>query len=254
MNVLKKILFSLFVAAAVYPQSGNKLTVAVAANVQFAMKDIKTAFEKTSGYKIDVIIGSSGQLTAQIKQGAPFDVFISADMRYPEDLFKNKLAVDSPKVYAYGALVVWTMNKNIALKNDLSELTDSRVIKIAVANPKTAPYGTAAIKSLKHFGLLKNVEGKLVYGESIASTNQFIISGAADIGFTAKSVVMSSAMKGKGNWSEVEPSAYNPIRQGCVVLSYGKENHPAASKQFYDFLFSDKVREILKNYGYKVGF
>ncbi len=252
LKILRYFIISLFVAAAVYPQSGDKLTVAAAANVQFAMKEIKTAFEKETGTKVEVIIGSSGKLTAQIKQGAPFDIFISADMRYPDELYKSKKAVGPPKVYAYGSLVIWTMKNEVSLQDDLSELLDPSIKAIALANPKTAPYGVAAILALKHFGTYGKVKDKLVYGESIASTNQFIISGAAEIGFTAKSVVLSPAMKGKGVWKEVDAGAYDPIEQGCVILSYGKENNTSASKKFYDFLFSKEVKNILKKYGYKV--
>ncbi len=250
-KLINYILIALLIAASGYSQQKPKLTVAVAANVQFAMKDIKAAFEKKTGTEVDVIIGSSGQLTAQIKQGAPFDIFISADMKYPDALYKSKLAVETPEAYAYGALVVWTMKKDIQLKPDLSEMTGADIKTIALANPKTAPYGEATVQALKHYGIYEKVKDKLVYGESIAPTNQFIISGAADIGFTAKSVVLSPMMKGKGQWHEVASEAYKPIEQGCVILSYGIKNHPSDSKKFYDFLFSKEVKNILLKYGYK---
>ncbi len=230
----------------------NQITVAVAANVQFAMQDLKTEFKKETGINTVIIIGSSGQLTAQIKQGAPYDVFISADMKYPENLFENKFAVDKPKVYASGTLVIWSVKKGIKLSDNLKELLDNKIQKIALANPKIAPYGVATIEALKYFDIYKNVKNKLVFGESIAPTNQFIISGAADIGFTAKSVVMSPSMKGKGTWKEVNPLAYSPIKQGCVILKYGFKNHKIETEKFYRFLFSEKAKKILTNYGYQI--
>lgn len=230
----------------------SSITVAVAANVQYAMQDLKTEFEKESGVNATVIIGSSGQLTAQIEQGAPYDIFISADMMYPNTLYKNHLAVKPPKVYACGSLVIWTLKKGIDLKDNLSELPDKSIQKIALANPRTAPYGVATVQALKYFKIYQQIKDKLVYGESISPTNQYIVSKAADVGFTAKSVVMSPVMQGRGTWKEVNPEAYKPIEQGCVILKYGFDHHKMESESFYKFLFSPKARTILGKYGYRV--
>jgi len=229
-----------------------EITIAVAANVQYAMRDLKTEFENKSGIQTKVIIGSSGQLTAQIQQGAPYDVFISADMKYPRTLYQNKKAVNPPKVYAYGSLVLWTMKKGIPFQKGFKELLNNNIQKIALANPRTAPYGAATIQVLKHYNIYNQVKDKLIYGESIAPTNQYIVSKAADIGFTAKSVVLSPVMKGKGTWKEVNPDTYQPIKQGCVILAYGQKHHPKASKSFYDFMLSPKAMKILKKYGYRI--
>lgn len=228
------------------------ITVAAAANVQYAMSEIKTEFQKETGIEISVIIGSSGQLTAQIKEGAPFDIFISADMKYPNTLYKEGIAIDTPSVYAYGSLVIWTMNKNFKFDKRLKILLDKNIKKIALANPKTAPYGVASVEALKKFGIYNEIKDKLVYGESISPTNQYIVSRAADAGFTAKSVVLSPQMKGKGFWIAIEKSAYKPIKQGCVILKYGYRKHRTASKKFYDFLFSKKGKKILSSFGYIV--
>ena len=230
----------------------SEITIAVAANVQYAMRDLKADFEKESGIRTKVIIGSSGQLTAQIQQGAPYDVFISADMKYPRTLYQSKKAVDPPKVYAYGSLVLWTMKKGINFQKGFKELLNNDIQKIALANPRTAPYGAATIQVLKHYNIYNQVKDKLIYGESIAPTNQYIVSKAADIGFTAKSVVLSPVMKDKGTWKEVNPDAYQPIKQGCVILSYGQKHHPKASKSFFNFMLSQKVMKILKKYGYRI--
>lgn len=227
-----------------------QIKIAVAANVQFAMRELKTEFQKETGIKVETIIGSSGQLTAQITQGAPYDVFISADMKYPNTLFKNKLAIEKPKIYALGSLVIWTLDEKIKLSNIPDKLLDRKVKKIAIANPRTAPYGIAAVQALKHYGIYDKVKDKLVYGESISQTNQFIVSRTAEIGFTAKSVVMSPNMMGKGNWKEVDSSAYKPIKQGCVILKYGNDNHRKESQAFYNFMFSKEAQKILKKYGY----
>jgi len=230
----------------------SDITVAVAANVQYAMKDLKAKFEKETGIKTNVIIGSSGQLTAQIQQGAPYDVFISADMKYPKVLYNNGKAAGFPKVYAYGSLVIWTLKKGISFGDDYRELLKDNIHKIALANPRTAPYGVATIEAIKYFKIYSQIADKLVYGESISPTNQYIVTKAADVGFTAKSVVLSPVMLGKGTWKEIPPEAYQPIKQGCVILSYGFNHHRKEAQLFYKFLFSGEAMKILENYGYKI--
>ena len=197
---MKKMIFSLafsvmfLVASAATPIP--KITIAVAANMQFAMRALTHAFEKQNGITCDLIISSSGKLTAQIKAGAPYDLFVSADMKYPEDLYKSGFALEEPKIYAYGKLVLWSMDQEV--KPSLAVLKTQAIKHIACANPKTAPYGVAAVEALKHYGLYNQVKSKLVYGESIAQTKQFIISESAELSFTAKSVVLSPDLKGSG--------------------------------------------------------
>src|SRR6478609_9321466 len=203
-----------FVAFAAVAQP---LHVAVAANAQFVAVKLKEAFKKETGIDAELTISSSGKLTAQIEQGAPFNVFLSADMKYPEELYSKGLTTAKPQVYAYGALVLWTL-KDINVAGDLSILLNNSVQKIAIANPKLAPYGEAAIQALTKQNLLSQVQQKIVYGESIAQVNQYLVSGAADVAFTAKSVVLDSAVSNKGKWIEVNPKWYNPIAQGVVVI------------------------------------
>ncbi|HED06769.1 MAG TPA: molybdate ABC transporter substrate-binding protein [Ignavibacteria bacterium] len=252
MKIIKFILLIILFTSRLSYTNNLEITVAVAANVQYAMRALKTEFEKETGIKAEIIVGSSGLLTAQIQQGAPYDVFISADMKYPNTLYKSKMAIDSPRVYAFGSLVIWTLKKGIKLKKDFTELLNNNIHKIALANPRIAPYGVATIQALKYFGIYDRIKDKLIYGESISPTNQYIVSKAADIGFTAKSVVMAPIMMKKGKWLEVNPSAYNPIKQGCVILKYGFDNHKKESELFYNFLFSKKAKKILMKYGYKV--
>jgi molybdate transport system substrate-binding protein len=231
------------------PAFADTLTVAVAANVQYAFADLQAAFKKETGHDIKPVYNSSGKFAAQIMNGAPFDVFLSADMEYPEKLYEQRFTAAAPKIYAYGALVLWTMN-DLDLKNWQSTLAGPSVRKIAIANPKTAPYGRETIKALAHFRLDETLKPKLVYGESIAQTNQYIYSKAADAGFTAKSVVLSPEMKEQGKWVELPKGSYQPIAQGAVILKHGQSANPKAAQQFFDFLYSPQARTILERYGY----
>jgi molybdate transport system substrate-binding protein len=229
----------------------TEITVAGAANVQFTLEDLKAEFTKETGIGVKSVIGSSGKLTSQIENGAPFDIFLSADMKYPATLYKEGFSLRSPKVYVYGVLVLWTM-KNLDLSKGVNVLTDSGVQKIALANPELAPYGRQAVNALKFYQLYEQLQKKLVLGESISQANQFITTGAADIGFTAKSVVLAANMKDKGKWIEVDSQSYEPIAQGVIVLKYAQQNHSKEAQEFYDFLFSAPAQEIFKKYGYKL--
>ena len=227
----------------------GELTVAVAANVQYTFEELQAAFEKETGIHIKPVIGSSGKFTVQIENGAPFDVFLSADMDYPRTLETEGLTYNAPKTYAYGTLVIWTMN-DVDLSNGIDVFGDSNVRKIAIASPKTAPYGRQAVNALKHYNLYAKVHHKLVYGESIAQTNQFITTRAVDVGITAKSIVLAPNMKDKGEWIEIEKEAYEPIAQGVVILKHAQAANLDDARKFFDFLFSDQAQEIFEKYGY----
>ncbi len=227
----------------------HTLTIATAANMQFAMAALSTQFTKQTGIKTNLVIASSGKLTAQIKEGAPYDMLVSADMKYPNEIQKFDLAATTPKVYAYGKLVLWSMQKNV--KPNIELLSTNNIKHIALANPKTAPYGQAAIDVLKHYQVYDTCQKKLVYGESIAQTNQFITSRAAEVGFTAKSVVLSQKMKGKGEWVDLDPLTYNRIEQGIVRIKGANEMEEEAIA-FYNFMFSENAKKILTEFGYAV--
>ena len=253
---MKKAVYFLLIAVIFFTgfkqQPAQKITVAVAANMQYAMNELKVQFEKETGITLELIFGSSGKLTQQIEEGAPYDVFVSADINYPAELYSKKFAADSPKVYAKGLLVLWTIRTDVKPSSDLQFLSGDNIKKIALANPKTAPYGQAAEETLKHYKLYDQVKNKLVYGESISQTNQFILTQSADVGFTAKSVVLSDEMKDKGRWIDVDSKAYNPISQAAVVLTHGEENTKEAAEKFYNFLYSSSAKEIYKKFGYIV--
>ena len=225
----------------------QKLTLAGAANMRFVMKELVEVFSASTGIDCTLVTGSSGKLMAQIKAGAPYDVFLSADMKYPMELFDLGLTEVQPKVYAYGKLVLWSMADGF--EPGLDVLTQDQVRHIAIANAKTAPYGRAAVAVLKNSNFYERVEEKLIYGESISQTNQFIMSGAAEIGFTAMSVVLSEKMKGKGKWIPINERLYDKIEQG-VVLIKNESAFSEEARQFYDFLLSDQAQKVLNRYGY----
>lgn len=230
-------------------KESSKVTIAASANMQYALGPITEKFTEKTGIPCQLILGSSGKHTAQIMEGAPFDVFVSADMKYPTKLYDKDLTTAPPEIYAYGKLVLWTMVDGLQLS--MAKLTDSSINHIALANPKTAPYGQAAVEVLEKYALLDRLKNKLVYGESIGQTNQFIYSESAEIGFTAQSVVRAPEMKGKGKWILVNDADYNSISQGAVVIKQSEGNIHNANK-FYNFLFSNEARIILKDFGYSV--
>lgn len=231
------------------PPPENKLNIAVASNMQFAMEEIADAFMTETNIPCELIVGASGQLTAQIKEGAPFNVLVSADMKYPLEIEKAALAANTPQVYAYGKIVIWTLNEDIT--PTMEGLLASEVKHIAIANPKLAPYGVAAQQALKYGSIFNKVKYKLVYGESITQTNQFILSQSAEAGITAKSIVTSPKMRGVGSWRDIDPATYDPIEQGVVII---KKEDPNYSKEilFCKFLTSEPAQKILRRFGYAV--
>jgi len=228
----------------------EKIRVAAAANVQFALKAIEVAFEKSTNIEVDIVIASSGKLNAQIKQGAPYDVFIAANLKYPQDLYTAGFATTPPKIYALGKLVLWTMNEKVSLSPNLSTLEQEQIKHIGIANPKNAPYGAQAIKAINFYNLQENIKHKLVYGENIAQVNQYVLSQHCQIGITAKSVVVAPKLLRKGKWEEIDPNAYEPITQGAVITKYGQTHHNNAAATFFSFLSSQQAQQIFLDYGY----
>jgi molybdate transport system substrate-binding protein len=249
MNFLKIFLAAAILLLSVEAVSAEPLTVAVAANVKFVFDELKAEFKKSSGIEVNGVFASSGKITAEIKSGAPYDVFMSADMEFPEALHKEGYAVAAPKAYARGVLVLWTLQA-LDLKQGLEVLKNPAVKKVAMANPKLAPYGAEALRALEYFKLRAAVEPKLIYGESIAQVNQYIDTQAVEIGFTAKSVVLAPQMQGRGTWIEVPRDSYQPIEQGIVLLKHGNETNAVAAKQFMGFMVSARARSILEKFGY----
>src|ERR1700712_3944932 len=235
-----------FVALSSFAQS---LKVAVAANLQGVIKVLGKDFKEKTGIEIEPIVGSSGNLSAQIKNGAPFDLFLSADMNFPETLFKEGFSADKPEVYAYGRLIICS-TQNIGFENWERVLMSERIKKIAIANPTIAPYGKAAEESLKLKGILDDIKPKIVSGESIAQVNTYITTGVVDVGFTTRAFVKDAEGKATIYWKEIDPKSYTPIKQGMIIIKQTKEADNA--KKFFDYILSTAAKTILKEYGYGV--
>jgi len=243
---VKKLVLLLFFSFFLF---GKSIKIAVSANLSYAIPQIIKAFyEKYPDIKVETILGSSGKLYAQIKNGAPFDLFLSANLKYPYALYRQKLSINEPKVYAMGALALFSGNRRDFSKG-IKILEDKQIKKIAIANPKTAPYGKATLQVVKRLQIYDKIKNKLVYAESVTQVSTYSTI-AVDIGFVAKSTLFSKHMKRYKkdvNWIEVDPALYTPIKQGIVLLKDKKE-----AKEFYDFIFSETAKKILKSYGYNV--
>jgi len=241
------ILVSFFLFTSCKKQKEDTLNIAVASNMQFAIEELVTEFSKQTGIETVFITGSSGKLTAQIKQGAPYHVFLSADMKYPYSIYNDKLTVDKPQVYALGNLILWTNTPTVI--PSLKLLKSLEPHQIAIANPRTAPYGKATIEVLIKHNLYKDLKEQLVYSESIAQVNQFISSKACKVGFTNKSIVFKNTSIKKNTWINIPKGDYTPIKQGIIVLNKSKKEIKRALL-FRDYLISPKGQQILLKYGY----
>ncbi|WP_240663482.1 molybdate ABC transporter substrate-binding protein [Mucilaginibacter limnophilus] len=231
------------------PATAQQLRVAVAANLQGVIKALQADFKQRTGISAEVVTGSSGTLVAQINNGAPYDVFLSADMQFADALFKNGMATAQPRVYASGSLIICS-TLHQSLKNWQKLLLSSQTKNIAIANPATAPYGKAAEEALSKAGVLDKVKSKIVYGESISQVNTYINTGVADIAFTSQSFVKDVPASLKLYWQQVPKKAYAPIEQGMVLLKRAQGNE--AAKKFYQYILSSGAKRIFKKYGYNV--
>jgi len=230
---------------------GQVIRVAIAADAQFVARKLAADFEKKTAIRVEVIPGSSGNLTALIENGAPYDIFLSADMHYPEKLYKAGFALEKPKIYAFGKLVLWSINER-DLSKGIQIVLSPDIHTIAIANPKFAPYGLAAVEALTKSRLYNTIKSKIVLGENIGQVDQYLLSNVTDLAFTAKSIVKDPAMKDKGKWVEVDDTLYKPIAQGVIILKYPKGINQIAAKKFYRFLFSPAAKNIFTLYGYKI--
>ena len=246
----KLIIATLFVASSIYAGSIN---IAVAANVSYAIDEIKKEFNKLyPKTEVRVTLGSSGKLTAQIKNGAPYQLFMAANMKYPKALYEDDIAITRPLIYAQGGLAMLSDSQKDFSKG-INLVNDSSIEKIAVANPKTAPYGKASVEAMKNAGVvLAEAKKKFVYGESVSQTVSYAVT-ASDMGFVAKSSLYSPKMseyKKGTHWIEIDSKLYTPINQGIVVLKNGKNNSEVAA--FYAFMLSSKAKKIMEKFGYIV--
>jgi len=244
-----KFLLCLLVAI---PACAEDINVAAASDLNFAVKEIIQQFEHETGNKVRLTLGSSGNFYAQIANGAPFDVFLSADVNYPKQLEKEGLAVPgSTFVYGHGAISLWAP-KTSALNIDrlgINALLDPSVKKIAIANPEHAPYGRAAVAAMQNAKIYDRVKNKLVLGENVSQAAQFVQSGAADIGIIALSISASEPMMRTGNHWPIPPSLYPTIEQGAVLM---KRGGPGA-KAFHEWLRGPESRRVFAKFGFGNG-
>ncbi len=247
--MFKKLLILLLIN---YSLIAGDIKIAVAANVSYAIDNLINEFNtQYPNTKVKVTLGSSGKLTAQINYGAPYELFMSANMKYPQKLYKLGIAITKPIVYAKGSLAIFSV-KQLDFTQPIKLFSNEMIKRIAVANPKTAPYGIATKEFLINSNIYNKIKKKFIYGESIAQTVSYAVT-AADMGVIAKSALYSSNMskfKENKNWIEINPSLYTPISQGIVILKNGKDNQEVSN--FYLFMQSNKAKKILKEFGYQL--
>lgn len=235
--------------AMVSPLRSGEIRVAAASDMKFAMDELVEDFQSSRpGTKVRVSYGSSGNFHAQIRNGAPFDLYFSADISYPKKLADEGLALDGEVfLYAIGHIVVWVPEKSPIRVEELGIRALEQGKKVAIANPRHAPYGMAAEAAMKKLGVYAKVEKRLVLGENIAQTAQFVESGAADVGVIALSLALAPQMKG-GRWWEVPLDAYPRMEQGGMILRTTRS--PAEAKAFRDFVLGAEGRAVLERFGF----
>jgi molybdate transport system substrate-binding protein len=253
MNIRRLSLVAVLAASLISPFcAAQEITVAAAADLQFAMQDVAARFQKETGKTVKLIYGSSGNFFQQIQNGAPFDIFFSANLDYPKKL--DAVGLTEPGTYyqyARGKIVIWVRNESkLDLTSGMKALLDPSIKKIAVANPQHAPYGQAAVAAMQNQNVYEKVKDKFVLGENISQTASFVVSGSADVGIVALSLALSPNMKDKGRYVEVPADEYPPIEQACVVLASSKNKQTA--RQFLSFVKTAAIADVLKTYGFDV--
>jgi len=235
------------------PAAGaGEIKIAAASDLTFAFKDVAAQFEKQTGNSIKLTYGSSGNFFAQIQNGAPFDLFFSADVEYPKKLAAAGL-IEPGSIYEYasGKLVVWIPNgSKLDLSDGLATLLDPGIRKIAIANPLHAPYGVAAIAAMRQAGIYDKVKNKFVLGENISQTAQFVQSGNADIGILALSLAVAPAMKDKGHYVEIPATDYPPIIQAAAILKSSRNKELA--NRFMKFIKQPDTVALMARYGFSI--
>lgn len=248
--IKKARLWLLALGALPFASHAQDLQVAVAANFTAPIQALAPGFEKATGHRLVASFGSTGQFYAQIKNGAPFQVFLAADDSTPERLEKEgEIAPESRFTYAIGKLVLWSPESNYI--DDKGQVLQQNAFKhLSIANPKTAPYGLAATQTLDRLGLTEMIEGKLVEGQNITQAYQFVSSGNAELGFVALSQVLADGRLKSGSAWRVPEDLYDPIRQDAVILKGAKNDE--AAKAFVRYLNSPEAAEVIESFGYSL--
>lgn len=248
---MNRFLALLFLGMLQFPAFSQKLRVAVAANLQYVIKDLQADFKKRTGIETEIIVGSSGKISTQIKNGAPYDVFLSADNTFPQQLFDAGLTLQQPAVYARGSLVICSRS-DVDIKNWQKLISKGVTGKICIANPALAPYGVAARQALTHLDLWAAIQDKLVRGESIAQVNTYLMQGFVTLAFTNESFLFENNNRTKLKWDRIPANLYQPIDQSMVVLKRGTAAKYTGALKFYRYILSEPARQIFKRNGYSV--
>ena len=228
----------------------DDIAVAAASDLQFAIKELIVEYEKQTGHHVKLSLGSSGNFYAQVQQGAPFDLYFSADIGYPKKLEEAGLTVPGSLYrYAVGRVVLWAPKQSpVEVSKGLTVLRDAAVRKIAIANPKHAPYGRAAVAAMEQSQVYAEVKDRLVLGENISQAAQFIESGACDVGIIALSLAMAPIMKSAGSYWLIPAEAHPPLEQGAVIMKQSKQQD--AARHFLQFMQSPQGQELMTRYGF----
>jgi molybdate transport system substrate-binding protein len=230
--------------------AAQEVTVAAAADLQFVMQEVAARFQKETGQTIKLTYGSSGNFFQQLQNGAPFDMFFSANLDYPRKLEAAGLTEPGTFYqYAVGKIVIWVLKgSKVDVSSGPRSLLSPSINKIAIANPEHAPYGQAAVAAMKNEKIYDKVAAKLVLGENISQAVTFVVSGSADVGIVALSLALSPNMTDKGRYSEIPAGDYPPIEQACVILK--SSQHKDAARAFLNFLKTPAVAELFQTYGF----
>jgi molybdate transport system substrate-binding protein len=224
------------------------LTIAAAADLKFALDEIVNNFKKANpAAEVNMVYGSSGLFDAQIQQGAPYDLYFSADIAYPRELAMRGLAASRVVPYAFGRIVLWSTRLD-ASRMTLASLTGPEVTRIAIANPKHAPYGRRAKEALQSSGLWNQIEPKVVYGDNVAQTAQYVQTGNAQVGIIALSLAVSPALASKGGYGLIPEKLHAPLEQGFIITKRAADN--VLAKQFADYMGSRPARAVMTRYGF----
>lgn len=241
----------IFVCLLVMGQTAHaeeKITIAAAADLKFALDEIVVLFKSTHpAAQIETIYGSSGKFSTQIRQGAPYDLYFSADITYPRALKTEGFSTSEVQPYAVGRIVLWSPSRD-AGKMTLADLADSSIRKIAIANPQHAPYGKRAEEALKAAGIWEKIKSKLVYGENVAQAMQFVQSGNAQVGIIALSLALSPELAKQGSYALIPDKLHEPLEQGFIITKRAAAN-PLA-REFARFMAGKEARTIMTRYGF----
>lgn len=248
MMILKRMMALFAILTLSLAAHAEKVTIAAAADLKFAMDEIVATFKKANpADEVEVIYGSSGKFHTQIQQGAPYDLYFSADIAFPRELVKAGFAASEVKPYAFGRIVLWSAGMD-ASKMTLASLTDPKIVRIAIANPKHAPYGKRAEEALRASGLWDKVEPKLVYGENIAHTAQFVQTGNAQVGIIALALAVNPELASKGGYWLIPDNLHEPLEQAFIITKRAEGS--ALARRFADYMGSKPARAVMTKYGF----